>query len=268
MYRDVEKSLFKSFKKENRKLVKLAAVLLVLAQPAFLIVGALPGYLFFSSPFYSKGFWLGLSVLLTSSFISSWIYSFIFDSKYANWIVLVTSKRYYLFNYALGQAKFAVVTWGLVGYGYYRANHTLGSFALLASLIALHFVFYMLLAQASLKRRKKSVTATWYGLHIATNALKPATMHLVIYLILIVLLATCMIYIDDFKTKATTVIVFPIPVFYITGSIFKIQKKVVNIYRTFTLMIDAQLQRRIDRAGLLFAFAMGASPYVLLSVFA
>lgn len=241
IYPRVERSLFKSFKANNKALVNVLIITLIFLQPLVLLFNLLPGYFVLQGDFLSAPFWIAAFFLGFCSYCTSAIYHHIVAPKYYSWIVLVAGKKRFFIRYCWAQFKFAVPTWLFLFIGFVYCELNLKTVSVLAAVILLHLSFYVFLARQTLQKvGSDQVYHSIIGLLII-SFLKPVVLHLLLYGLLLVLWLSSIIYIPHLNTKLilATCLGFGLVILLIT--IARIMIGNLCIHRSFLILIHPRL---------------------------
>ncbi|MBE1300876.1 MAG: hypothetical protein GJ680_13340 [Alteromonadaceae bacterium] len=241
IYPRVERSLFKSFKANNKALVNVLIITLIFLQPLVLLFNLLPGYFVLQGDFLSAPFWLAVFLLGFCSYCTSAIYHHVVAPKYYSWIVLLAGKKRFLIRYCWAQFKFAVPTWLFMFIGFVYSELNFKTISVLLAVIALHLVFYLFLARHTLQKvgsnkAYQSVT----GL-LAISFIKSVLLHLLLYGFLMMLLLTTLAFIPHFNTKLILAICLGGGLVVLLVTIAKIMMGNLRIHRSFLILIHPKL---------------------------
>lgn len=245
MYRVVEQTLFKSFKANNKKLVKIFIVLLIIFQPVFLIIGALPGYLYFSADIFSIYFWTALFVILTASVMSAYIYNVIFQSRYFPWVIQVAGRRHLYTHYCIGQLKFAVPTWLMVGFGYYKSEPSVYSTSMFIILFVAHLAGYFKMANRALYWHQTPTGQPGFIWYIVKHLFSPVVFHLTAYVTLFLLLILILVYVPNLNAKIAFSSILICLLIVMANSISGNMNAVIRRHYLFLTLVDKRACQQV-----------------------
>lgn len=241
IYPRVERSLFKSFKDNNKALVNLLIVTLIFLQPLVLLFNLLPGYFVLQGDFLSPPFWVAVFFLGLCSFCSSTIYHHIVDPKYFSWIILVAGKQRFLIRYCWAQLKFAAPTWLFMFIGFVYSELNLKTISVLLAIIALHLVFYLFLARQTLQKVGTNKTYRSITALLIISFFKPVVLHLLLYGFLLLIWLSSIVYIPHLNTKLILSTGLGLGLIVLLATIARILIESLHAYSAFLKLINPKL---------------------------
>lgn len=264
MYRTCEQHQLRAFSQNNRTLIKVAAIFVIMIQPLLLMLGPLPGYLIYAHDLGNPGFWLSVMLITGLSSLSFVIYNSIVKSRLTAWVIHVAGHQHFYIGYCRGQLLFAAPSLLLLALGLTKTEQLGQASLVLALIIAGHITVYWFAAQRRLTQSTTPVTRRPI-LQLLREIAAPATMHYLVDLIALAMLSL-MWFTESTLFNTVLAAVVTLLTTTLAATQFRITKHQLADYQHFLWLIEPRLVQTFTHVLITWLIFLLTLPIILIAI--